>query len=33
MKFFVASIDQVIQIANEIGLAQDRDNRKNETYL
>ena len=33
MKFFVASIDQVIQIAYEIVLAQDRDNRKNETYL
>lgn len=27
------TLDQFIQIAYEIGLAQDRDNRKNETYL
>ena len=33
MKLCVASIDQFIQIAYEIVLAQDRDNRKNETYL
>lgn len=27
------TLDQFIQIAYEIVLAQDRDNRKNETYL